>query len=171
MFLCGCESVEGTRKLNRSKRILFLWFEVSSLNGPRETPNTRANSRWRHAFACAGPSSYPSLFYRWPRPSRACSDKLPPAGWRARRTAAHYPIGHRAYVPNRASRLCTLCFYYFIFIYYYYLYWFFHTHKHIHTSHAITRARPPHTYPSSLPNVFSSFFSFILSLIIIKSVC
>jgi len=135
--------------------ISMVWTDPENAKRPCELTVTSRVSVRR-------PVVIPESLLPQPRPPRACSDnsaaKLPPAGWRARRTAAHYPIGHRAYVPNRPSRLCTLCFCYFVFIYYYYLYWFFHTHKHIHTPHAITRARTLHTYPSSLPNVFSSFF-------------
>jgi len=115
-------------------------------------------------------SYHPSLFYRCPPPrartDRVVTDKLLVPRTVARCTRqctvhhTHYPIGDRAYVPNRASCLCTLCFYYF-YIYYYYLYWFFHTHKHTYISHR-ARAHTPvrHTLLHS-PTCFL-LFSFIL---------
>jgi len=158
MFLCGSKTVKRTRRLNRSKCIiLFLWFERSPRNAqhPCEltvTSRSRAPARRRTRVSfTAGPAPHaraPTI------PPTSCSLQAGAHG--APQQIIRSGTAHMFLI---ARRVCVLFAFIILYSFIIIIYIGFFTHtQHIHTSHAITRARTPHTDPFSLPNVFSSFF-------------
>jgi len=148
--------LEGSRRLNRSKRIIII-STVRTVPAKHTTVRTHgdvtrsrapASRRTRVSFT-AGPAHHaraPAI------PPTSC---LPQAG--AHRAPTHIIRLGTAHMFLIAHRVCVLFAFIILYSFIIIIYIGFFTF-HTHTSHAITRARTPHTYPSSLPNVFSSFF-------------